>query len=177
MRASGLTAWVFLILTVIWGALISGRLVRGAANRQWLLDLHPYLGSLGLGALVLHVVSAVMDTTVHLTWRNTVVPFTSKWEPFAVGLGVLAIWMLAIVELTSVARRFLPKKTWHSIHLLSYVMAWFITIHAVISGTDMRNRFVSWTGIVLVILATTVGIRRYFERPPTRRSVSEKVAA
>ncbi len=180
MRSSGLTAWVFLTLTVAWGALVSGRLVRGSSNRQWLLDLHPYLGAIGLGAVVLHIVAAVMDTTVHLHWINTIVPMTSTWKPIGVSMGVLSLWTLAIVEVTSLVRRRMRKKVWHAIHLSSYGMAWVVTLHAILNGTDVHNKYVAWTGVAMVVGATTIAVRRWIEhapRPIARRYVGDNSPA
>lgn len=158
-RSAGLTAWVFLTLTVVWGALVSGRLVKPQA-RRWLLDLHPYLGSLGLGALVLHIVGAIADSTVHLRWLDAVVPMSSGWKPLGVTLGVVALWLLVVVEVTSLLRRKLGRRTWKRIHLLSYAMAWLVTLHAAAVGTDLRNRTVSWLALLMVMAATGISVRR-----------------
>jgi len=155
-RASGLTAWVFLTLTVLWGAIASGRLVQRRGARRWLLDLHPYLGGIGLGALVLHVVGAVADTFVQLRWIDIVVPFTSGWNRTGVSLGVVALWSLLAVEATSIARRRLSRPTWRRFHLLSYVMAWTVCLHAATTGTDLRNPVVAWGALALV--AATTGV-------------------
>jgi DMSO/TMAO reductase YedYZ heme-binding membrane subunit len=152
-RSAGLVAWVFLVLTVLWGTLVAGRLTAAGRTRRWLVDLHPYLGGLGLAALGLHVTAAVMDSTVGMKWINVVVPFTSSWRPGAVALGVLAGWCLIAVELTSMARRRLGRKTWRRVHFLSYAAAGLMTLHAVTAGTDATNPVVEG----LLLAGTCVG--------------------
>lgn len=160
MRASGLTSWFFLTLTLVWGAIVSGRLVGRNGARRWLLDLHPYLGSIGLATLVLHIVGAVADTYVKIDAVDAFVPFTSGWNAWGVGLGVLAMWLLVTVEVTSLLRRRLARRTWHGIHLASYGMAWLVTLHAAFTGTDLKNPAVAWAAFGLVVAASVVGVRR-----------------
>jgi DMSO/TMAO reductase YedYZ heme-binding membrane subunit len=159
-RASALTAWAFLTLTLVWGTLVSTRLVQRARARRWLLDLHPYLGTIGLAALVLHIVSAVADTQSHLNWIDTVVPFTSGWGRTGIALGVVALWILLSVEVTSLVRRRLARRTWRGIHLTSYVAAWAMAVHAVMTGTDIRYPVVAWGSLILVAVTTAVTLRR-----------------
>ncbi len=140
MRAAGLTSWFFLTLTLMWGTIASGRLLPNAKARRWVVDLHPFLGAVGLGALALHIVAAVADTYVGLTWVDTVVPFTAGWHPWGIAAGVVALWMLVVVQVTSLLRRQLGKATWHRIHLVSYAMAWITGLHAVMNGSDLGNR-------------------------------------
>jgi methionine sulfoxide reductase heme-binding subunit len=156
MRSAGLTAWFFLTLTLVWGTLASGRMVPGARAKRWVVDMHPYLGSIGLGALALHILAAMSDSYVGLRWVNAVVPFTAGWRPWGVAFGVVSVWLLVVVEGTSLVRRRLSKTTWHRIHLASYVGAWLTGVHAVMSGTDLGNPVVAWTAFALLVAATAI---------------------
>ena len=48
-------------------------------------------------------------------------PFASSYKPAAVALGVVAMYLLLAIELTSLAMRKLPRRTWHAVHLTSFV--------------------------------------------------------
>ncbi|MEZ5143831.1 MAG: hypothetical protein R2726_15130 [Acidimicrobiales bacterium] len=160
MRAAGLTAWVALTATLVLGAVVSGHMTERRGARRWILDLHPYLAGVGLAALGLHIVAAVADSYVDIGWLDVLVPGTAGWNPVAIALGVLGIWVLAAVEITSLARRHLSRRTWHGIHLLSYAAAWLMALHAAVAGTDLRNPVVAAGGLLLVGAATVVGMRR-----------------
>ena len=159
-RASALTAWLFFTLTMVWGTLVSTRMVQRAKARRWLLDLHPYLGSIGLAALVLHLVSLLMDAKAHIALHNLVVPFSTSSSRLGVALGVLGLWILLAVEATSLARRWLNRKVWHGVHLFSYVAAWAMAIHAVTTGTDLKEPAVAWGSLALVAVTTLVTLRK-----------------
>ena len=169
MRAAGLTAWVALTATLVLGAVVSGHMTDRRGARRWILDLHPYLGGVGLAALGLHIVAAVADSAVDIDWIATVVPGTSGWNPAAIALGVLGLWLLVAVEVTSLARRALSRRTWHGIHLLSYGAAWLMALHAAFAGTDVRNPFVAGLGLVLVSSATVVAMLRAWGPGAERR--------
>ena len=159
-RASALTSWAFLTLTMVWGTVVSTRLVQRARARRWLLDLHPYLGGIGLGALVLHIVSLLMDRKAHIELINIVVPFSASYSRLGIALGVLGLWILLAVEATSMAKRWLPRKIWHGVHLFSYVAAWAMAVHAVTTGTDLREPVVAWGSLVLVAVTTLLTLRK-----------------
>lgn len=168
-RAAALTSWAFLTLTMVWGTLVATRWVQRARARRWLLDLHPYLGSIGLAALGLHIVSVIMDTQSHLHWVNVVMPFTASWNRLGVALGVLALWILAAVEVTSLLRRRMQKRTWRGVHLTSYVAAWLMAIHAVTTGTDLKVPVVAWGSLGIVAVTTILTLRRVLVGGPTSR--------
>jgi len=174
-RASALTAWVFFTLTMVWGTLVSTRLVQRARARRWLLDLHPYLGGIGLAALVLHIVSLVMDSQSHIDWINVFVPFSSHWNRLGVALGVLGLWILLAVEATSMAKRWLPRGLWRGVHLFSYAAAWAMAIHAVTTGTDLKQPVVAWGSLVLVAVTTAVTLRKVLRREPVAGPVPAPV--
>jgi DMSO/TMAO reductase YedYZ heme-binding membrane subunit len=160
MRSAGLVAWFFLTLTLMWGTVASGRLLPGARARRWVIDLHPFLGAVGLAALVLHIVAAVTDSYIGLTWTNVVVPLTADWRPWGIAAGVVSVWLLVAVEVTSLLRRRLAKSTWHRIHLVSYAMAWLTGLHAIMNGTDIGTPLVAWTAFSMLVAATGLSLWR-----------------
>ena len=105
--------------------------------------------------------AAVADTYGRAsTWVDTVVPFTAGWHPWGIAAGVVALWMLVVVQVTSLLRRQLGKTTWHRIHLVSYAMAWITGLHAVMNGSDLGNRLVAWSAVGLMVAATGLALWR-----------------
>ena len=172
MRSAGLTSWLFLTLALMWGTVASGRLAPTTRARRWILDLHPFLGAIGLGALALHIVAAVADTWVGLDWVDTVVPFTAGWHPWGIAFGVVALWMLVVVQVTSLMRRRLGQVTWHRIHLVSYAMAWITGLHAVMNGSDLGNPAIAWSALALMMAATGLALWRLWRPSPPREVVA-----
>ena len=109
-RASGMVAAVLLVLTLIWGLLITTKLIDRRGLPAWLTDLHRYLGGLSVVFIAVHMVSLVFDNYLVFSWSDLFVPFASSWRPVAVAGGVIAAWLLVAVETTSLAKRWLPRR-------------------------------------------------------------------
>lgn len=139
-RASGLVTLGASGGSVIWGLLLSTRLIRRRSLPKWLLDLHRFLGALTIAFLVLHVGALVADSFVHFGVADVLVPFHSSWRTVAVGWGVIAAYVLVAVEATSLLRRRLPRRWWARVHLSSFVAFALSVLHAATAGTDRSNR-------------------------------------
>ena len=135
-RASGLVAWGLLAASVIWGLLMTSKVIRRWAKNAWLLDLHRWLGALALAFTALHVVALMADTYVHFGLASVLVPLASHWHPVAVAWGIASLYLLVAVELTSVLRRWLNRTLWRRAHFLSFPLFVASTLHGLSAGTD-----------------------------------------
>jgi DMSO/TMAO reductase YedYZ heme-binding membrane subunit len=63
----------------------------------------------------------------------------SDWKPLPVALGVVALYLLAAVEVTSLTMRHIPRAWWQWIHRSSFGSFWLATIHGITAGTDHAN--------------------------------------
>src|ERR1700694_5292905 len=106
-RASGLIAWALLAGSVVWGLLMSSKLMRRQVKTSWLLDLHRWLGGLALIFTGVHIVAILGDTYVHFGVASVLIPLATNWHPVAVAWGVTSLYLLTAVELTSLVRRHL----------------------------------------------------------------------
>jgi predicted ferric reductase len=139
-RASGIVAWLLLSASVIWGILLASDAFPRYRRPAWILDLHRWLGGLTVAFVAVHLASLVADNYTHFDLAALAIPYASRWRPGAVALGVLAIWTLVAVEVTSLARRHLSRTVWRAIHLTSYVVFLLTSLHAAFAGTDATNR-------------------------------------
>lgn len=161
-RSSGITAWVLLVASLVMGTMASGRLTDRSGSRRWLLDLHPWVSGLALSAVVLHILAIVADSYVKISLQQAVVPFTSPWRSSAVAWGAIAFWLMVAVQGTSLIRNSMPKQFWHGIHMSSYVLAVLATLHAVLTGSDVHNRFVTILIAAGVTMAVASSLQRAF---------------
>ena len=170
-RSSGLVAWALLAGAVVWGLLMTSKLVRQWVKNSWLLDLHRWLGGLALIFTGVHVVSILGDTYVHFGLASVLIPFASHWHPVAVSWGVASLYLLAAVELTSLARRRLPNKLWRRLHFLSFPLFVTSTIHGLSAGTDARTHLAIVTALLTVTAIAVLTALRLdaASNPPARR--------
>ena len=175
-RAGGIVGWALLSASVLWGLCLSTRVLGKLARRPWLLDLHRYLGGLAVVFTGVHVASIIADSYVHFGLVEVLVPFASSWKPLPVAWGIVSLYVLLAVELTSLVRNRLSKKVWHAIHLASLPLFAFSTIHLLTAGTDASSPPLRWS--VLLVSAAVLGLvaaRLYLasskQAPPHRTPV------
>lgn len=159
-RASGLAAWLFVVASLVLGALAAGRMVPARGATRWLLDMHPWISTLGLALVGLHIVALLGDSYVNFDLASVLVPFAASWRPLAVSWGVVAFWLLLAIEGTSIIRRWMPKSAWHKVHLASYGVAVLVTIHALTAGSDLTNNAVRFSLVGIAAVALIVSAMR-----------------
>lgn len=148
-RASGLTAWALLSLSVLWGLLLSTRVLGGRAAPAWLLDLHRSLGALTVTFTAVHMIGLYVDEYIHFGARELFVPLASEYRPWAVAWGVVAMYLLLAVALTSWARHWIPDLLWRWIHRSAFVAFALSTTHTLTAGTDARNPYLLGAAIAV----------------------------
>jgi predicted ferric reductase len=134
-RSAGLVAYLLLSTSVVVGALMSGR-VSFTWPRFAVEELHRFLAILTAAFLALHGLSLLADTVVPIRLWQMVVPFTTAYRPFAVGLGIVAAELMAAVGVSNTLRKWLPHRRWRAVHYLTIGVWVFATLHAVLAGTD-----------------------------------------
>ena len=110
-RSSGIIAWALLTLSVCWGLFISTKAVAKASTPAWLLDLHRFLGGIAVTFTAIHLIGLWADSYVEFGWRELFVPMASEWKPGPVAWGIVSVYLLVAIELTSLAMKFLPRQT------------------------------------------------------------------
>ncbi len=169
-RSGGIVAWALLAASVLWGLALSTKVTNGKPKPNWILDLHRFLGGLALVFTGVHVGSLILDSYVHFGLVEVLVPFTGTWHPAAVAWGVIGLYLLLAVELTSLARKRIPKRLWRTTHYASFPLFFLTTVHALSAGTD-RKTFAFLMMIAgaaaMVTILTFVRLGKA-QRPPQR---------
>ncbi|MGE0688547.1 MAG: ferric reductase-like transmembrane domain-containing protein, partial [Dehalococcoidia bacterium] len=127
IRGAGLVAYGLLWLSVVLGISVRARTLDGVIHRAWVFELHQTVGIMGVIATALHVVLVTQNVHVPLGWRQAFVPMSAEWRPWAVTFGVLALYLMAIVGLSSLLRRGLPFSVWRLLHYAAFP-AWVLAL-------------------------------------------------
>jgi sulfoxide reductase heme-binding subunit YedZ len=152
-RASGIVAYLLLSGSVIAGALMSAR-ARLTWPRFAVEELHRFLTILTGVFIVVHGGSLLLDRVVPTSLAQELVPFSSSYRPFAVGLGVTAAELMAAVGLTNLVRHELPRHIWRRAHYLTIGVWAFASVHGVLAGSDRGDPW--FAGIVASAVSAVV---------------------
>jgi sulfoxide reductase heme-binding subunit YedZ len=139
-RGAGVVSLVLLTSVVVLGIASAMRWQTTSWPRFLTTGFHRNLALATLLFLALHIVTAVVDPFTALGWQAALIPFSSSYRRFWLGLGVVAVYLLLAIAVT---RRL--------VHWLAYLMWPVAVIHGIGTGTDPRF---AW---MLVIEAVCIG--------------------
>ncbi len=148
-RAGGLTAWWLLCVAVLWGLLLSTRVLGNRTPPAWLLDLHRMLGGLAITFTAMHLLGLYLDTWSGFTLTQLFVPLQSDYRPTAVAWGIVALYLLAAIEVTSLLRRRIPDVLWRWVHRTAFCVFVLATLHVFTAGSDAANPWIQGTAVAV----------------------------
>jgi methionine sulfoxide reductase heme-binding subunit len=162
-RGAAATAYLLLTAVMAFGIILSFRGLEGLMRGWRVYDLHQVLTLLLLGFIGLHLVTLYLDPFEPFSLLKLVWPFAETYRPLGTALGVLTLYLLVLVALSSWARRLLSTRLWHLLHLASYVAFILVTIHGLLTGADSQTPWMLgvYTGSSALVVLLTLG-RIYF---------------
>lgn len=159
-RATGFVAWALLAASVLWGLFITNKTLVRSTPPAWVLDLHRHLGGLAVVFVGIHVAALPLDTYTDWGWQDLFVPMASRWHPVPVAIGIVAMYLLLAVEVTSLLGTRMPRKWWRRVHFLSFPLFVLASVHLFAAGTDAGNGIARWTVVVVSTLVVFLaGVR------------------
>jgi sulfoxide reductase heme-binding subunit YedZ len=164
-RATAVAAYITLAVGAIVGML---RPIARASNERmsWLVDIaHTALTVLATVLTLGHLVSLVFDTFVPFTILNLLIPTSETYRPLGTALGVLGMYAMAAVLLTSWAKPRLSYGFWRVTHYLSFVAFILVTLHGLLAGSDSREPFMRAIYGACAGAVAFMGVMRILVRP------------
>jgi sulfoxide reductase heme-binding subunit YedZ len=137
-RGAGVVSLVLLTAVVVLGIVSVMRWQTASWPRFLTTGFHRNLALTTLIFLAIHVVTAVVDPFTALGWEAAIVPFSSPYRRLWLGLGVVSIYLLLAILLTSLLRPLFGSRVWRMVHWLAYAMWPVALIHSIGTGTDPR---------------------------------------
>ena len=136
-RGAGAVSLVLLSAVVVLGVLSALRVQSTGWPRFLTTGLHRNIALTAVVFLGLHIVTAVVDPFTHLGWTAAVIPFSSYYRTFWLGLGAVAFELMLAVVVTSLLRSYIGHGAWRAIHWLAYASWPVAVVHGLGTGTDV----------------------------------------
>ena len=159
-RAAGMVTLVVLVAGMVLGVLLSTRAMKPHDRPAWLLAMHRWFSTLVIAGTAIHVLALVADSYLTFGAMEILVPMTSRWRPTAVSFGVVALYLLVAIHVSSLLMKRISKRTWRGIHSLSALLVWSAVVHGALAGTDAANpvfQAISW---LLIAVSVSAGLTR-----------------
>ena len=164
-RGAGAVSLVLLTAVVGLGILSSLRFEATGWPRFLTAGLHRNLALVTLVFLGLHIVTAVVDPYTNLGWAAAVIPFSSYYRTFWLGLGTIAAELLAAIGITTLARGYIGPRAWKIVHWLAYA-AWPVgVVHGLGTGTDAWSAWLFALTCACIALVGFAVVYRFFVSP------------
>ena len=131
-------------------------------------ELQRRLAMVSMVFLAIHVATSILDTYVDIGWTSVLVPFTSPYGRFWVGMGTVAVDLMVAVFVSSLLRSRMKPSTWRGLHWLAYG-CWPVALaHTFGMGTDSGEPWVIALGASCVVAVgiALLGRRRATVRRP-----------
>jgi methionine sulfoxide reductase heme-binding subunit len=137
-RATGVVALVLLTITMALGIAGVSRLESRHWPRVITAGLHRNISLLVVAFVIVHVLTTVLDSFVSISIAAAVIPFSSGYRTFWLGLGAIAFDLILALVITSLFRSRLSYRAWRAVHLLAYA-SWPVALwHGLGTGTDTK---------------------------------------
>jgi len=166
IRAAGFIAAGLLMLLMISGiGQVTGFTYKYIEPvKAW--ALHKAMALALVATIIIHVTFLLFDHYIKFSIPQVLIPFLSKYNNktsfaglaltgLAVTFGILAMYGVFIIVLSSLGWIDTKKKAWHRLHYLGYFVVLLVFLHGLYTGTDLRygvfRMFWILAGIVIFI--------------------------
>lgn len=152
-RGAGIVALLLLTVTLMLGVADVQRWQAPGWPRFVVDATHRGASLLAVVFVVLHVTTTVLDGYVAIGWFDALIPFTTPYATFWVGLGTIAFDILLLLGVSGLLRQHVGHRTWRAIHWSAYACWPIALVHALGSGSDATT---PWMLAVAALCALAV---------------------
>jgi methionine sulfoxide reductase heme-binding subunit len=157
----GLTAVGAVTLNMLLGTLMVFRYspVRSWPHRRFnYFRIHNWTGYLALFFAILHPLILLFNKSPHFRVLDILYPIHSPQQPFENTLGAIALYVVALLVVTSYLRIRLGRRLWKAFHFTVYLAAVALFWHALFTDPDLKGAPIDWldSGKLFVISCTAI---------------------
>ena len=156
-RGAGIVSLILFSTVTCLGLLAVARTQSARWPRFLTVELHRNLALLSIVFLGIHIITAVLDPFTNLGIGAALVPLASTYRPLPIAFGVVSVYLVLAIIVTSLLRERIGHRVWRAVHWASYA-AWPLAVeHTLTAGSDA---FSIWLLAiqVLAILAVSAAL-------------------
>jgi predicted ferric reductase len=146
--------------SVIYGLLLSTKILDAIAHRPITFTLHQDLASIGLGLAAVHGMLLGLDKTVPFSLAQIAVPGLAPHAPLWVAAGQVAFYLMAIVVASFYLRRRIGQRAWRTLHYVTFLAFLGATLHGLLAGTDSGAPWAWWTYVGSIVIVVFLLVYR-----------------
>ncbi len=182
VRALGFLAYGVLAASVLYGLLLSTKILDAIAHRPVSFALHKDLAIVALILATLHGALLVADQSYNFTPRAILLPFASPYSPIWVGIGQVTFYATAIATASFYVRRQIGQRAWRLLHYVTFLAFIGASAHGIVSGSDSGSPWAYWVylvpvtaGVFLLTYRIVISLSNVAHRPRVERAGTPEV--
>jgi methionine sulfoxide reductase heme-binding subunit len=153
LRAAGIGAYLMLFLAVAWGLVATTSVVSKRVSKSSANLFHQFVATTGLALLAAHMVILLFDEFMPFTAGDLLIPMRASYRPIATSFGVVAMYAVVVIVVTSWLRKQIGVVWWRRIHLFAVPAFTLALAHGFFSGSDSGR---SWMDVMYATTASIV---------------------
>jgi len=143
----GLTAVAAITINMLLGVMMAFRYspVRNWPHRRFnYFRLHSWTGYIALAITLLHPLPLLLNKSPKFRFLDIVYPVHSPQQPLENTIGAIALYIVALMVVTSYFRIQLGRRTWKAFHFTVYLGAVALFWHSLFTDPDLQHHPVDW---------------------------------
>jgi methionine sulfoxide reductase heme-binding subunit len=169
-RSTGAVALLLLSVAVALGVADVRRFSTPSWPRFLVDALHRNVSLLALVFLLLHILTAMLDSFASISLLAVFIPFVGSYRPFWLGLGAVAFDLLLAVILTSLLRQRVGQRAWRATHWLVYACWPVALLHTLGTGSDVKTTWLLALSLACLALVLAAVLARALSGLPRKRT-------
>jgi methionine sulfoxide reductase heme-binding subunit len=176
----GLTAVAAITINILLGTMMAFRYspVRNWPHRRFnYFRLHNWTGYIALTVSILHPVTLLLNKSPKFRVLDLIYPVHSPRQPLENTIGAIAVYIVALMVVTSYFRIQLGRRTWKAFHFTVYIAAAALFYHSLFTDPDLKGAPIQWfdggklfvESCAAIILATSI-LRALHARKKSHRA-------
>jgi predicted ferric reductase len=143
----GLTAVGAITINMLLGIMMAFRYspVRNWPHRRFnYFRLHSWTGYIALVVTLLHPLPLLLNKSPKFRVLDIIYPVHSPQQPLENTIGAFALYIIALIVVTSYLRIQLGRRTWKAFHFTVYLGAVALFYHSLFTDPDLRGAPIDW---------------------------------
>ena len=167
-RVFAFLAYLAMTGSVVYGLMLSTKILDAIAHRPISFSLHQDLASVGLGLAAVHGALLGLDHSVPFSVAQILVPGLAPHAPVAVAFGQVSLYLSAIVIASFYVRRRIGQRAWRTLHYVTFLAFLGATVHGVAAGSDSSSPWAQWLYLGSAVVVTFLLVYRIAMSMATR---------
>jgi sulfoxide reductase heme-binding subunit YedZ len=178
----GLTAVAAITINMLLGVMMAFRYspVRNWPHHRFnYFRLHNCTGYIALALTLLHPLPLLLNKSPKFRVLDLIYPVHSPQQPLENTIGAIALYIVALMVITSYFRIQLGRRTWKAFHFSIYLGAVALFWHSLFTDPDLKGAPIDWLdgGKLFVeacalIILVTIFLRARHAKQKSRRALA-----